>query len=70
MPTGVSKLRIVEVQEGGSGANNWKILYMTDSTTQVKMGAVSGGGIDFTDHYARDWAAGGQLTIINTVQIS
>lgn len=68
MPSGVSKLRIVEVQEGGSGSNNWQILYMTDSTTQVKMGTVSGGGIDFTDQYARDWAAGGQLAIINTVQ--
>lgn len=67
MPNPVSKYRIVEVQEGGSGATNWKILYMTDSQSQIKMGAVSGGALDYTDQYARDWSQGGALTIINTI---
>jgi hypothetical protein len=40
---------------------------MTDSQSQVKMGAVSGGALDYTDQYARDWSQGGALTIINTI---
>lgn len=59
---------ILEVQEGGSGANNWAALAMYDNISQMIVSAPSGGGMQYTAHYGRNYAKAAQLEIVGVAE--
>ena len=68
MPDSLPRRVVLEVQEGGAGASAWKTLDLANDITMVRIGANSGGDIEFVDEYGRNQAKGGQLEIVGTRQ--
>lgn len=57
---------LLEIQEGGAGASNWKVVGIHDDITKTRLGALDGGDIEFTDHFGRNWKDNGELQIVDT----
>lgn len=66
MPGTLPKFRIAELQEGGSGANNWIPLYINQDVGSIKMTGPDGGEVEIKQHYGRDYNSG-NIQIINQV---
>ena len=62
----MAEKRVLEVQEG-RGA--WKpIGTFSGEKMGVVMSAPSGGGVDYTDQFARDYRLGGKLVVVDTIE--
>lgn len=62
------KTRIIEVQEGGAGSNNWKVLGIANDVTRGIFDTPSGGGTEYTQQFGRNHRKNGKLQVIDQVQ--
>ena len=62
------KNKIIEVQEGGAGANNWKVLGIANDITRGIFDTPSGGGVEYTQQFGRNHKKNAQLQAIDQVQ--
>ena len=68
MPGTLPKTRIIEVQEGGAGSNNWKVLGIANDITRGIFDTPTGGGVEYTQHFGRNHKKNGQLQVVDQVQ--